>query len=198
MGGTRAGRPLQVDDQPREDSRGATGEDGSELVVSGLHMPIRPRPAWPPASLSERVPGEEVRGSPSREAARVAGRQPRDARSDSCRPRESVVARLATLLLVWLPEDGVPRCQSLRGCRADPSSATSESTSLPASGWNVVLRAVATPRPATALTTMSSPCAYLSRKLSGKPDAGNPPVRFDEGRGDRLSCPSPTLLKRIL
>jgi hypothetical protein len=31
-------------------------------------------------------------------------------------------------------------------------------------------------------------------KLSGKPDAGNPPVRFDEGRGDRLAGPSPTLL----
>ena len=26
-------------------------------------------------------------------------------------------------------------------------------------------------------------------KLSGKPDAGNPPVRFDEGRGGGTSAP---------
>jgi hypothetical protein len=31
-------------------------------------------------------------------------------------------------------------------------------------------------------------------KLSGKPDAGNPPVRFDEGRGGSFAASSPTLL----
>jgi hypothetical protein len=36
-----------------------------------------------------------------------------------------------------------------------------------------------------------------SLNLSGKPDAGNPPVRFDEGRGDGLCRPSPTLLSFV-
>ena len=39
----------------------------------------------------------------------VAGRQPGDTHSDADRAGQSDVARLETLLLVWLPADGVPR-----------------------------------------------------------------------------------------
>ena len=48
---------------------------------------------------------------------------------------------------------------------ADAPSATSESTSLPASGGNVVLRPIATPRLAIALATTWSPCACLRRNF---------------------------------
>ena len=54
---------------------------------------------------------------------------------------------------------------SVCGSVADAPSATSESTSLPASGGSVVLRPLATPRPATALTTTVKPCACLRRNF---------------------------------
>jgi hypothetical protein len=82
--------------------------------------------------------------------------------------------------------------------RADVASlATSQSASLPTTGWEVVpcppaIPGIAAPGTDLGTTAHSSEQPLLKRRqlahaldgvFSGKPDAGNPLVRFEEGRG---------------
>src|SRR5688500_8239498 len=163
MGGTDVGRPLQVDDQPREDPCGKAQRGGSETVVSGFHAPVLPRPAWPRSSSSERVPVDPLAEPHPPPTARVAGREPGNPDSDVDRAGEPAATRLETILLAWLPADGVSSSEPLSGALAHASSETSESASLSAAERGVVLRSVAAPRPAIPLTAALTPCACVSR-----------------------------------
>src|SRR6188474_346024 len=153
MGRTDAGRPLQVDDQPREDSCGEAQRGGREFVVSWVLVQILPRPARPRSSLSECLPVAELSEPHPREDPPVAGCQPSDPDTDLDRAGEPDAARLETILFAWLPADGVPSSEPLSGARAHAPSETSESTTLSAAERGVVLRTVAAPWPAIPLTT---------------------------------------------
>ena len=97
------------------------------------------------------------------------------------RAGESETPRLAAVFQLRASARRLPSGQCVRGRPTDAPFATSESTPLPSTGGHVVVqlphRAIGS---AAAHAACRSPIAALVN-LSGKPDAGNPPVRFDEG-----------------
>src|SRR5205085_398316 len=98
---------------------------------------------------------------------------------------------MGELLFTWIPCQGLPADQLVRALSAAPASSAAQSAALSAPRRRVVLSVLSA---CWSRHTRSACCACLRRELSGEPDAGNPPVRFDEGRG---TCGSPpTLLFR--
>ena len=126
-------------------------QTGSEPGLPGLHVPVRPRPAWPRPSLPERVPVEEIAGPAAGPRARTDRPQPvldADRRTD--RRAQSAAARLEAILPSRLSSRW--RFVQVNWFVSRTSGrplASSESTSLPTAGRRIVLRPPASPRPAT-------------------------------------------------
>src|ERR1041385_8493884 len=100
--------------QPEEDADCGSEADGGQSGFSGIYVPIRPRPAWPAASLFECHSLEEVLDEAAGSAAGT-DQQPVLFQTDSCPDSgtESKSGGLGRLLQLWLSESGLPQSQLL-------------------------------------------------------------------------------------
>ncbi len=149
----------------------------------------RPRPSRWQSSVLERVSVEQSLGPAARQAPRpdlAASLLRSDHAND--RRNQPTAARLESVLFARLSSGGVLKGQLVRVLSPHAASTTSESTTLPSSGRGFVLR----PSPSDGLgvlVVLVDPCACPKLKFSGKPDAGNLPVRFEEGGGGSPAAP---------
>jgi len=102
-------------DQPGQDARGGSEGSKSESGLSGLHVSLAPRPVWPRPALSARGAVAEGVAEGARADQRADGSPPGlHAAAATDRHAESATAGLGQLLLVGLPEPGVPADQLAR------------------------------------------------------------------------------------
>src|SRR5882724_6144101 len=105
---------------------------------------------------------------------------------DSDRRTQPATGRLGQLLFDRVSDHSLPADRLVRTKPFDATSQTAQPATLsPATGH---LLESAPPESwsgcAGGEMNRATACACLRRELSGEPDAGNPHVRFDEGRGD--------------
>src|SRR4029077_16664105 len=158
------------------------------LRLPWLHTGTAPLPQW--RSL---VPGgepvQEERAAGQGEDRRTAGAQQQGRLGRSASTVEPRSARLVGLLLLRRPRVGI---RGRRSTCLQPDAALPPPTTQSAGAWGgpvhprVCLRGIGRPMPAT--RAQSVVAVGLAVKPVGKPDAGNPHVRFDERGRETGRC----------
>src|SRR5450755_4328731 len=104
---------------------------------------------------------------------------------------------MGELLFHWVLHGRALGDRLVRARSPDPAFTTTQPTAVSSAEGGVVV-----PAPSTIGAGPSDgACACLRREFSGEPDAGNPHLRFDEGRGRRSPLAvtlSPTLPARMV
>src|SRR5439155_7257342 len=186
-------------DQPGEDAGDQAEAEGNESGLSGFHVSVRSfAPRVGAASLPECDSLHQGPGSGAGEAAGV------DYRAAEWRPDpptdwglEPSPEKLGDLFPLWLSEASFRSDQRLRAVAPLETPAASQPAALPAPERHDGLcpdEASGLDRPV--IGADGAACACLRRASLREPDAGNPHVRFDEGRGNRASASVPLLLYR--
>src|SRR4029450_6557768 len=154
------------------------------LRLPWLRVRAAPLPeGWPLVSGGE--PVEEERAAAQGEGQRSAGARQHERLARGARPAQPPVAGLVDVLRLWHPPAGVPGDRQPRLRPGPPLPGTASQSPPP---WpqplptgDGVQRARGAPPPARPLGT-TAVCPAM--KPVGKPDAGNPHVRFDERGGE--------------
>ena len=98
------------------------------------------------------------------------------------------IERLGQLLLFWLSSQGKAHHELVCGQPVDQTSAPAQSAALSASGREKLLSAFLTVgADLFVIASYADSCVCLLAKCTGKPDAGDPRGRFDEGEGNALA-----------
>ena len=145
-----SGRSLPLDDQPREDPRGAAERTGGELGLPGLHVPVRTRPVRPRTIA---ICGWNRRGRPKRRLREKIREQ--TGPQWGWMPLPTLIGRLNQTLRGWQayfrhghPQPRVLSTRWLPAEAAVAAPASPQSTSLPRPAGRDAVRPLAAPRPA--------------------------------------------------